>query len=208
LFAVDARWRSPLGDLPYSVYTQWVADDEVNGLPSRWFGLVGVEWIGGTLAGPLSGSWVAHLEVADTACEFWQAEVTYDCAYEHHIYRSGYRYEGRSLGAAMDGDGLSISLGGTLIEAGGQSWNGLLRWTNINQDGRGEGKDVRHGLSSTEQELWNLQLSHGRAMESDGLRLGRLEVGVGVQHRKDVPSGESSTDATAFLQWSWDMGSL
>ena len=44
-----------------------------------------------------------HVEVTSTLAEFWESDPAYDLAYNHGTYQTGYRYTGRSIGAAADG---------------------------------------------------------------------------------------------------------
>ena len=61
----------------------------------------------------------AHIEAADTVCRFSVPDPLYGCAYEHRSYTAGYRYRGRAIGAAMDGDGRMYSMGATLVDEHG-----------------------------------------------------------------------------------------
>ena len=117
-----------------------------------------------------------------------------NCAYEHAIYRTGYRYKSRSMGHAADGDSLSFSIGSTLVQSAGHTWNATLRYMEINREGA---PNPRHTLSPTPQELVDVQLTHER--ES---RYGRFYVGIGYSRLDDAVSGQSSSDASGFIQWS------
>lgn len=208
MFSFDVRWHSPIGDAPYAVYTQWVADDEVNNLPSEWTPQFGAEYWGDSPFEWLQGSFVAHLEATTSFGEFWESEPGYDRLYEHNTYVTGYRYKGRALGAGMDNDGVMVSLGATLSQPTGHSWSALARYGNLNRKGDGIGKDVRHTITKTEQDRWNLQLSHTRAMSYRGFNLGTLRMGVGLQYTDDDFGSGGDTDAQGFLQWKWDAQGL
>ena len=207
LAAIDARWHSPLGDAPYALYTQWVANDEVNGFPSQWFGQAGAEYWGELDWGLLAGSYVAHVEVSSTICEFWENEPSYDCAYNHNVYRTGYRYERRALGAAADGDSIVFSAGLSIADRNGHSWNGLVRWSNINRNGDNSERDLVHSVSSEELKTIGLHVSHSRSLANDRFELGRISVGLGYQHEENEFTGGNDDDLLAFLQWTWDMQS-
>ncbi|MEX0732986.1 MAG: capsule assembly Wzi family protein [Aquisalimonadaceae bacterium] len=139
LAGYDLRWTSPFGSAPYAVYGQLIGEDEAGHFPYRYIGLAGVEtW----------GSWGRtdyrlHLEAADTAAEFHNSPPNYNVAYEHSGYRDGYRYRERSLGHAMDGDGLMLSVGLQLITPAGDHWRILVRHTEQNRDGH----ERRPGIS-------------------------------------------------------------
>jgi hypothetical protein len=93
----------------------------------------------------------------------------------------------------MDGDGLSYSLGSTLVQSEGHSWNLSLRYVEINRAGM---PGTRHTLSATPQELTDLQLTHDRTTG-----LGRFHIGLGLSRLDDEISGDSSDDVVAFVGW-------
>ena len=193
LAGLDMRYALPKG-IPLALYMQWIGEDSRRGGPEigSWLRQFGIEhW--GSVAGLQHRT---HLEVSDTKCReggFGFSETKPDCGYEHSIYQTGYRYNGRSIGHGMDGDGLSYSLGSTLVQSEGHSWTLSLRYVEINRAGS---PDPRHTLSATPQELTDLQLTHDR---STGL--GRFHAGLGLSRLDDEVSGQSSEDVVAFLQW-------
>lgn len=103
LGGIDIRWDLPWLDA--SVYGQTIGEDEAGGLPSRRATQVGMqyhlsrEWFEGTV----------FLEYDDTSLQ--SAPKPYNSLYNHRIYRSGYRYEGRVIGATWDNDSTVTSLG-------------------------------------------------------------------------------------------------
>lgn len=190
----DVRWALPAG-IPAAVYVQWIGED---GRPGA--GLVG-SWLrqGGVEAwGDLRG--VAHrtfLEVADTTCRqggLGFSDAVPDCGYEHGVYRTGYRYENRSMGHPGDSDSLTYSVGSTLVQSGGQTWNVLLRYMEINRVGLAP--DARHTLSPSPVDVAMLEVSHVR-----DLAIGRLHAGIGYA---DVSNDSYLADdgVSAFVSWS------
>ncbi len=117
-----------------------------------------------------------------------------NCAYEHFIYQTGYRYKGRSIGHGADGDTLSYSIGSTLVQTADHSWNVSLRYMEINRQGV---PNPRHTLSPTPQERIDIQISYDR---STGL--GRFYVGIGYSYLDDESSGTDSSEVTGFIRWS------
>ena len=190
----DVRWALP-GGIPAAVYAQWIGEDgrPGGGLIGSWLRQGGVEaW------GELGG--VAHrsyFEVADTMCReggLGFSDAKPDCGYEHGVYRTGYRYENRSMGHAGDSDSLTYSLGSTLVQSGGQTWNVLLRYMEINRVGLDP--DARHTLSPSPVDVATLEISHVR-----DLAFGRLHAGLGYT---DVSSDSYFPDdgVSVFLSWS------
>jgi Capsule assembly protein Wzi len=112
----DVRWA--FQSVPLALYAQAIGEDEAGFLPSKYLGLLGAETWGGTA----DLSWRAHLEYADTACEFTRSPPAYGCAYESSIYTDGYRYYDRSIGHSADRDAQLISIGGTIVTGDGTEW--------------------------------------------------------------------------------------
>ncbi|MGB5621477.1 MAG: capsule assembly Wzi family protein [Gammaproteobacteria bacterium] len=204
LAAIDFRWSSPWGDGPWAIYSQWVANDETNNLPSQWFGQAGFEWWGELKTRWISGSYTAHFEVSDTLAEFWESDPAYDLAYNHGTYQSGYRYKGKPIGAAADGDSLVVSAGLSLVESADRSWNALVRWSKLNKDSDGTGFNAIHAAARDETDTWGVQLSHRRGLRVKALNLGWISAGVGFQHSDNQVSGDKDDDFQGFLQWTWD----
>jgi hypothetical protein len=208
LLAIDFRWQSPFSRGPWAFYLQALAEDEAGGAPSRFFGQLGLETWGSIDTRYVAGSWRGHLEWTNTVVHFWRDDSLYNTAYEHGLYRSGYRYKGRSMGAGLDGDSEVLSAGLTLIDDRGHTWNGLLRVGDINQRGRGTGTDLRHSVSPDELGIVGAQLSHARPLRRNNIDLGKLSVGLGVLYADNQATGRADTDVQAFVQWTWDYSGL
>jgi hypothetical protein len=190
----DIRWRLPK-KIPAALYMQWIGEDGRGGGQSvgSWLRQLGVEhW--GTI-GDLSHR--THFEVSDSMCReggFGFSDEKPNCAYNHSIYRTGYRYYGRAVGHPGDGDTLAYSFGSTLVQSAGPVWNVLLRFMEINRVGS---PDSRHTLSPTPQELVDIQFSHDRMT-----KFGRFSAGLGYGRLEDQATGSSDSDVSGFVQWS------
>ena len=190
----DIRWTLPRS-IPLALYMQWTAEDgRSKGVPlSSFLRMVGAEhW--GTIAGL---SHRTHVEVAETICReggFGFSEEKPDCAYNHPLYPSGYRYNRRVMGHSIDGDGRSYSVGSTLVDSRGHTWSVSLRYMQINLVGS---PDPNHSLSATPQDRADIQLSHVRSMS-----FGRVHVGIGYSYLDDEASGVDASDITGFIRWS------
>ena len=108
---LDIRWALPK-QIPVSLYVQWIGEDGWNetALPGSWLRQIGIE-VWGSIGGLRHRT---HLEVADTACHeggFGSADIKPNCAYNHSIDQTGYRYNNKVVGHGIDGDGLSYSVG-------------------------------------------------------------------------------------------------
>lgn len=208
LAAVDFRWRSPFLRQPWAIYGQATAEDEAGGLPSLWFGQLGVEAWGEIDAGWLSGRWRAHFEYSNTLASFYKSDPRYDTAYEHSIYTSGYRYYRRAIGAGLDADSEVLSAGVTLVDRNEHTWHALVRAGTLNELGDGAGRNAIHSVAPEETRIFSAQLSHRRELQYNGLKLGTISAGFGLQSADNEITGESATDAQVFLQWTWDYSGL
>jgi hypothetical protein len=166
LAGFDVRWSWPGARVPLALYAQAIGEDEAGFLPSKYLGLFGAEtwgeWRGGT--------WRAHVEYADTACDFLNSPPEFGCAYQSVIYTDGYRYRGRVLGHSIDGDGESIGVGGILVDQSGREWRLLARNVKLNRAGAANA----HSLSDGPARVVDVELVHRRAFA-----WGTVEASVG-----------------------------
>jgi hypothetical protein len=194
LAGFDMRWSLPR-EIPLALYMQWTAEDtrDTGASLHQWLRQVGVEYWG-TIGGLTHRT---HFEVGDTLARrggIGENSAVPNSAYNHSIFKTGYRYKGRSLGHSMDGDGLSYSLGSTLVQSAGHTWNLSLRYMEINRAGS---PDSHHTLSATPQELTDIQLSYERLTA-----FGRFYAGIGYSRLDDEVSGLTTSDSNGFLRWS------
>ena len=193
LAGVDFRWVPSAKRWPIAIYSQFTAEDEAGGFPSRWIGLGGIEFWGERSGSFLSGSYRLRLEAASTVSNFYDDAPRFDFAYEHFIYADGYRYRSRPIGHAMDNDGEMYSLGVVLTQEHGSYWNFLLRRIRLNTGG------IRaNSVSTGNDSLWSLSLN--RQWDS---AMGEFNFGVGY----DAYDSDASLDhvGTVFLRWTIDL---
>jgi len=190
----DIRWTLPK-QIPVALYMQWISEDtrKTGSQLHLWTEQVGVEYWGNI--GDLLHR--THFELTNSSCHLGalgEGSAVSNCAYEHSIFKTGYRYNGRSLGFSGDGDTLSYSIGSTLVQSAGHSWDFSLRYMKINRIGI---PSSRHTLSPTPQELTDVQISHERHT-----RFGRFHAGIGFSQLDDEASSTSNSEFTGFIQWS------
>jgi len=193
LGGIDIRWSLPKG-IPVAAYMQWIGEDGRGGGGGigSWVRQLGLEFYGNL--GGLSHR--THFEVTDSMCReggFGFSDKKPNCSYEHPIYVNGYRYRGKSIGHGMDGDGLSYSIGTTLVQSTGHVWNVSLRHMELNRDGSPQ---PGHTVAPTARDLTDIQVSHERHT-----RLGRFKIGLGYSELDDKVGGVTRTDSSVFIQW-------
>jgi hypothetical protein len=193
LAGIDFRWAMTPLNLPLAVYGQFIGEDEAGGFPSRYIGQVGIEGTG-SIGRQWSYRWFG--EVSATTCNFYDTPERFNCAYNHAIYETAYRYRGRAVGHGADNDAAVASLGLLLVDDAENSWQGLLRVGRLN---RGGPPDTANSLTPVPQDIVNIELIHKRIFS-----FGRLEFGLGYEQIDGYSSAGSSNEASAFIQWRSD----
>jgi Capsule assembly protein Wzi len=189
LAGFDVRWTWPGGGVPLALYGQFIGEDEAGYLPSKYLGLFGAE----TWGDAFDGTWRAHVEYADTTCNF-AGTPQYGCAYESSIYTDGYRYRDYSMGHSVDSDGESLGIGGMLVGSDGREWQLLFRDMRLNR----AGASTQDPLASGPADVWDLELTHRRPFE-----WGTLEASVGYSSTDADPGVTVSVDEgwRGFISW-------
>lgn len=135
LAGIDFRWKSPLGiKKPIAIYGQLIGEDEAGKLPYKNIGLLGIE----TWQSTKSGSMRIYLEASDTSTDFYQGKERNNTAYNHSIYKSGYRYQDLSLGHSIDSDSRLYSAGVILSKKNGNFWRVWAKHASLNTDNKGK----------------------------------------------------------------------
>lgn len=129
----DARLNlQSLTSVPFSLYGQYVGEDEAGGLPSKKMYLAGLDYSSSFKNMPYQ----LYTEWADTRTN---GEVR-GISYNHSVYTDGYYQHGFPLGHAMGGDGQMYSVGGDIRIDPMNRLNGRLLLAKVNQSGRSSNK--------------------------------------------------------------------
>jgi hypothetical protein len=187
----DLRWNSPIGNLPYAIYGQYIGEDESSYLPAKYLSQIGVE-VWHSL--PDGGLVQVHLEYASTTCSGNSSRGPYyNCAYNQGRFNvEGYRYKRRSIGYTSDRDAENYALGVKYSAAEGSLWTATARASRLNRDDFG---DVRNTVASVPTDYRALELGwKGRILGQ------QLSVDLGVQSL-DPAVGEREIDAFGFVGW-------
>lgn len=187
----DLRWNSPLGNLPYAFYGQYIGEDESSYLPAKYLGQIGLEmW----KASPEGDLLQFHVEYTNTTCSgLSRSQPYYDCAYNQGRFNvEGYRYRYRVIGHTTDGDSESFVIGADYSRANGELWSLSARTARLNRDGF-EDSDSRNLVSPTRADFASIEAGWR------GKLLGQsVSVQMGVQSFE--PEGqERDVDVFGFV---------
>ncbi len=190
LAGFDIRWATRVFDIPIALYGQFIGEDEAGGLPSRYLGQAG-----GETTGIWRDRWAYRLfgEVAATSCRFNSSKELFNCAYNHSIYQTGYRYRGRVIGHGAENDSRVLSIGLLLVDETETEWSAVLRYGELN---RGGSPDAANTLTPTPQDIVSVDVRHARAF-----RFGEIGIGLGFEYVDDEASGTTDDSLRAFLEW-------
>lgn len=137
LAGYDARWSSLIGQNPYSIYMQAMAED---GSASSGKFLTEIRYQVGidTQLNILEQNIRVFLEASDTFadCSGVNDDGTGNCFYEHHIYRTGLRFNQRVIANIYDNDARTYVFGVISQINKSSNWQAKLRILKLNQDNR------------------------------------------------------------------------
>lgn len=147
LAGIDFSWRIPTEAKLGSIYGQLVGEDEAGYAPSRKFYQLGYKnnFYSGDFAV------LGYIEYSDT-----ENEHRPNLTYNHSIYQTGYRTEGRSIGSTYDNDTQSISLGILASHKNGHRYK--IRYATV--DMNSDGVDGNHSISSDAIKFRQLELQY------------------------------------------------
>ncbi len=150
LAGIDFKWRIPTKKYLGSIYGQLIGEDEAGFLPSRKFYQIGYK----TNFKYFSNNIKSFIEFSDTENDY-SPNVTY----EHTLYQTGYRYEGRSLGSTYDNDTQSLSIG--LIGTDNKNNKYQIRYAKVklNNDNNGNRHTISNAAISFNQVELNYQMA-------------------------------------------------
>jgi hypothetical protein len=133
----DIRWNSPIGNLPYAIYAQYIGEDESSYVPAKYISQLGFEFWKPFANGAVLQ---VHAEYAATTCSaHTDRGPYYNCAYNQGRFGiDGYRYYGRSIGYTADRDAENFALGGSLRTGNDDVWSATLRFSELNRDDFGD----------------------------------------------------------------------
>ncbi len=187
----------------FGYYGQLAGEDEETFLPDANMLLFGVEkW--GELRN-LNATYRVYWEWADTRAGHLVADPranrAFNVAYNHGIYRTGYRSKGNPIGHAADGDSIMRSLGAFIMNDKGNLIGVKTRNYVINRDGTG-----RHSVSLDALDGWSFELFGEWKLDDEFLEGWGEDVSVnfGIHYidEQNRRTGVSDDDIGGYLSLS------
>jgi hypothetical protein len=187
----DIRWNSPIGNLPYALYGQYIGEDESSYLPAKYLSQLGLEvWK------PLAdgGLMQAFFEYASSTCSANSGRGPYyGCAYNQGRFDvEGYRYKGRVIGYTTDRDAENWALGASWQVANGALWTATARTSRLSRSIIG---DVRNTVASVPTGYDALELGWKGRLFGE-----RISVDLGVESIEPL-GGERDNEPFGFIGW-------
>lgn len=162
LGSIDLRYGFPIGSQSMSVYGQMMGEDEAGTFPAKKTWLLGSDWT--TQLGAHDQQW--FLEYTNTTAEDFLGDALPNITYEHHNYRTGYRYDGRNMASTFEGDASAITLGGYNFFSDGRNLGASISYAELNQDGQTRtvvpAADIVYSIPSSNQKIAQATLSYGQ----------------------------------------------
>ncbi|MFZ5609663.1 MAG: capsule assembly Wzi family protein [Pseudomonadota bacterium] len=187
---LDFRYGNRLGKTTFSVYGELIGEDEDNIVIDQ------ISVLGGfSLARPV-GDDGAHVrlvaEYSDTFANrsFFGRERP-GSTYNNFIYRDGFTYRGRAIGASLDGDSRLVSLTATLTDSRNRLFRAALRRADINGDSAG-----RNGVSLNREKIAIAELE-----TEIPTRFGDLRVQASLMD--DRPDTPGASPLTGGIELGW-----
>jgi len=171
LASIDLSYTMNINNKSIKVYAEGTAEDQHVVLPFQFARLIGSSFV--MAIGEKGDNLTFNAELSDSgnvkAWFFGQRRA--GIIYNHSIYRTGHRYDGRTLGHSFDNDSKLVSLSTTYTRSNGDRINLILRSATINWD-----DTSRNIVSERRQKYQSVELS---ALKN--IRFGEVEASVSLQ---------------------------
>ena len=128
---VDFRYGFTLGPNTMGLYGQVIGADEAGALPAKKTYLGGLDWT--SQWGQGSQQW--YLEATDPTSDKLFGNPEFNVMFEHVVYRTGYRYQGRNMASTFDDDTGAVTAGFIHFAESSQQMGASLTYAELNRDG-------------------------------------------------------------------------
>jgi hypothetical protein len=187
----DGRFSFNLTEsLPSAIYAQYIGEDEADFMPAKYIIQVGAESSYALASGDrLKG----FTEFTNTTSDYLGAGIP-NVAYEHSVYKTGYRYRGRVMAATFDNDSKVITIGGAYQQSEGRLSRLSLSYMELNDDGVAIGNTVSSGA----QALYYIEANHQKIFLG-----GKLEIGISYQSEELNTQQQDIGQTSIFASWEY-----
>lgn len=136
LAGFDVRLSAPIKQYTLGAYMQMIGEDEAGGMPAKY-----MQHAGADVASRWGmGEQRFYLEVADTQAGSWFSDNSPGVAYEHSVWRTGYRYKSRNLASTWESDARVVTLGAAHYFANGNDVGATYSYARLNYTNRQRGR--------------------------------------------------------------------
>ncbi|WP_286234968.1 capsule assembly Wzi family protein [Thalassotalea sediminis] len=208
LAGYDIRWSSTLFAHPFALYFTSFAED---GDRKGGLSILGEERYQLGVESQLSAfnyNWKVFIEGTDTYAlcrDGVNGDGTSsigDCYYEHKIYQTGMRYEGRVMGSIYENDATSLVIGASTLSSSNTQIEIKLRWLQLNKDNNDKAPNnplIGNTLTTKAEDL--LQLA---SKVQHSYKNWRYTFGVEVNHSK-FTNENNNNDISAFAKIEYNL---
>lgn len=194
LASIDFAYSYQFGDKSLRLYISGTAEDQNVIMPFQYARLLGA-----TITGPIGSqgdTLTFNTEWSDSGnvLAWFFGERRAGVMYGHHLYQTGHRYNGRSLGHSFDNDSKLISFTTAFTRAAGDSYRLSLRAATLNWDGTS--KNI---VSATRQNYKSVELSAANRFD-----FGRLEAKMSLQTKANTLTQGFLPRFTTGIVWRKD----
>lgn len=189
---VDFRWTLPF-DTPSNVYLSTVGEDEADYFPAKRIYSLGFS----SVFNGWGNNYRWYVEYTDTAV--WKER--YNIAYEHHIYRTGYRYHGRAIGATYDNDSTALVVGVMGDVTSNDQLAVRFKQLELNKDGDPWLDGVRNSISDSPLMTNNLNISWQHQL----LQNGKMKVNLDYFSQELNSFGRENGQFLLSVDWEYPL---
>ncbi len=189
LAGMDMRFSFPIFGQPMGLYGEFIGEDEANKMPSHYFYMGGMD----TRFRHQGGFTQLFLEYTDTTVNCSKTEIrTYNCGYNHHMMKEGYRRYGRAMGSTYDNDTLVHTVGAKHV-SGQRQWHTSLGYIRLNVDNAG-----RHPIAPVAEHRLQWDMGYQQPLAN-----GRILIEGRVMERNWRSTNRSEVEADIRAQWQY-----
>lgn len=195
LASIDISYSMNLGDKSLRLYAEGTAEDQNVIMPFRYARLAGAK-----LTSPIGNKGdmlIFNTEWSDSGSvlAWFFGKRDPGTIYNHFIYRTGHRFDGRTLGHSLDNDSKLFSLSATYTRAEGESYNISLRTATLNWD-----NTTRNIVSAKRQKYKSLNVAATKQFV-----FGYLEAKMNIQSKAITLTQGILPRFTASIAWRIDI---